>query len=489
MFEQWTINKKTVLSFACLVLLTAIACIAGVTSLSAVISGKDEVINQHSVRRLRVEEMRVEREKRAKAVRSYIITKRDKYLGQVATHRDNLIQEGAKLASSAVDAEERQLIEAVIARNAEMQAAWDKLVALRHGGALVEEIGAEFDKDQAIVAALDVAMVNLAKWEDDHLARRSAAASAAAQRAMVGLWSTALLSVALAFALARFLRGALVDRVGTAVHHAQSSSTELRASAAQQASSAQELASTTAEISTTIRELLATSRQIAESAQRVVQVAQETGTVATSGDATGQRANDAVGAIRTQVDLVVGHMLELGRRAQQIGAILDLINELAEQTNILSINATIEAAGAGESGRRFAVVADEIRRLADRVGGSAREIRTLIEEIRAAANTTVMATEDGRKAVDAGTRQFADVITAFKDISQRVAVTHEAAREIELSIRQQTTAVEQVNLAIAGVAQAAKETEKSASETLATAEQLATVSTGLGRLIWTKGAA
>jgi CHASE3 domain sensor protein len=488
-FDNWTINAKTALSFALLSLLTAVACVAGVVSLNYVTSSKDAVITEDAVRRLRIEEMRVQREKRAKAVRSYIITKNEKYLDQIAKHRDTLIEEGNQLRTTAVDDEERNLVAAVMSSNADMQHAWDGVVTKRRAGATVEEIATEFDKDQAIVQALDQAMVNLAKWEDERLARRSAEASAAATRGMGGLWLTAVLSVALAVALSSFLRRAIVGHVGNAVHHAQSSATELRASAAQQAASAQELASTTAEISTTIRELLATSRQITESAQRVVQVAQETGNVARSGDAIGQRANEAVLAIRNQVDVVVGHMLELGRRAQQIGAILDLINELSEQTNILSINATIEAAGAGESGRRFAVVADEIRRLADRVGGSAREIRTLIEEIRAAANTTVMATEDGRKAVDAGTRQFAEVNTAFNDISQRVSVTTEAAREIELSIRQQTTAVEQVNLAVTGVAQAAKETESSAGQTLATAEQLATVSAALSKLIWTKGTA
>lgn len=484
MFQNWTISSKATVGFAILALLTVWACVAGVVTLNVVISGKDAVINEDASRRLIVEEMRVEREKRAKAVRSYLIAKKDKYIGQIARHRDNLIEQGQDLSRSAVDAEELRLIEAVIRTNAEMQAAWDAAVARRRAGTSLEELADDFDKNQAIVAALDVAMTELADWEDARLEQRSAAATRVARQSMTGLVTTALLAALFAGALSVFLRRSIVGSVGSAVHHVQSSSTELQASAAQQAASSQELASTTNEISTTIRELLATSRQIMESAQRVVQVAQETGLVARSGDATGQRANEAVSAIRAQVDVIVGHMLELGRRAQQIGAILDLINELAEQTNILSINATIEAAGAGESGRRFAVVADEIRRLADRVGGSAREIRTLIEEIRAAANTTVMATEDGRKAVDAGTRQFADVITSFNDISQRVGVTTEAAREIELSIRQQTTAVEQVNLAVGGMAQAAKETEAGAGQTLATAEQLASVSTALGRLIW-----
>ncbi len=78
--------------------------------------------------------------------------------------------------------------------------------------------------------------------------------------------------------------------------------------------------------------------------------------------------------IKKQVDLIVTHMLDLGRKSQQIGGVVDIINELADQTNILAINATIEAAGAGDNGRRFAVVADEIRKLADRVGGSTKDI-------------------------------------------------------------------------------------------------------------------
>ncbi len=163
------------------------------------------------------------------------------------------------------------------------------------------------------------------------------------------------------------------------------------------------------------------------------------------------RAQDSIASIKRQVDLVVTHMLELGRRSQQIGGVLELVNELLEQTNILAINATIEAASAGGEGRRFAAVADEIRKLSDRVGGSAKEVRALVDEIRASVNTTVMATESGSKAVDSGTRQFGEVAAQFKHIAGQVATTTDAAREIELSTKQQATAVEQVNVAIAAL--------------------------------------
>jgi methyl-accepting chemotaxis protein len=237
------------------------------------------------------------------------------------------------------------------------------------------------------------------------------------------------------------------------------------------------------EISTTITELLATSRQIAESAQRVAQNAEQTASAARSGHGTVDMTHDSITGIRRQVDQIVSHMLELGKKSQEVGAVLDIVSELAEQTNILAINATIEAAGAGEAGKRFAVVADEIRKLADRVGGSTKEVRTLIDDVRSAVNTTVMATETGSKAVDAGSRQFGDVASAFKQISGLVSTATDAAREIELSTKQQSTAVEQVNIAIASVTQASMETETSAGQTLQTVSQMATLSKDLLRII------
>jgi methyl-accepting chemotaxis protein len=267
------------------------------------------------------------------------------------------------------------------------------------------------------------------------------------------------------------------------VGQVQSSSAELQSAANQQATSAKEQATAMNEITTTISELLATSRQIAESAQRVSHIASQTAAAAKGGNSTVEAASETISAIRSQVDQVVDHMLDLGRKSQEIGSVLDIVSELAEQTNILSINATIEAAGAGEAGKRFAVVAEEIRKLADRVGGSTKEIRTLIEDVRSAVNRTVMATETGSKSVDSGSRQFVEVATAFGQISDQVGTTTDAAREIELSTKQQATAVEQVNLAIANVAQASKESETSSGQTLQTATQLAGLAKDLLRII------
>ena len=242
----------------------------------------------------------------------------------------------------------------------------------------------------------------------------SSARASAAIIFIIGLGGALILgAAAVAWRLSRDLR----REVGAAVGHIQSSSAELEAAAAQQATGGRDQASAMSEITTTISELLITSRQIAESAQRVSKVAEDTAEAARTGDATIDQTRASITAIRTQVDQIVQHMLALGEKSQQIGGVVDLVSELAEQTNILAINATIEASGAGEWGRRFAVVAEEIRKLADRTAGSAKEIRALIEDVRGAVNTTVMATEIGAKAVDAGSRQFDDATSSFRRIA------------------------------------------------------------------------
>ena len=353
-----------------------------------------------------------------------------------------------------------------------------RTIELRRGQGLEAALRVvETDEGKRIMDDLRAVIAGMDQEEHDLLAARAEAAEASARGAKATISAGALLSLLLVSVAGALITRQLTRQLGGAVASIRSSSAELQAAASQQATGSREQASATTEVSTTIRELLSTSRQIAESAQRVARIAEETAGGARAGDQTVQRAQEAIATIKRQVDLLVGHMVELGQKSQQAGGILELTNELAEQTNILAINASIEAAGAGDAGKRFAVVADEIRKLADRVGGSTKEIRALIDDIRSSVNTTVMATEVGTKAVDAGARQFGDVTASFRQIAALVGTTTEAAREIELSTKQQMTAVEQVNIAISNVAQATKESEASADQTLLTATQL----TGLSR--------
>jgi methyl-accepting chemotaxis protein len=484
MARNWTFGQKIAGGFAVAILLTLIIGAVAVYALRAVVESKDRVISEHAQPLIDAQKLQFASERKSSAGRGYLLAPQERFLNSMREAREEVTAALERLKEHSDTEEARRLIAAMERSDAEYQQALDAIMALRRSEAGSEAIIRAFEervlprRDQ-----LRSAVDSYVAWEERQLAAAQQAASDRAAAAILLVVVIAGLALVFAVLIAAVLARTLGRQIGTAVGQVQSSSAELQAAANQQATGAREQATAMNEIATTISELLATSRQIAESAQRVAGIADQTAAAARSGEGTVGKAHESIAGIRRQVDAVVNHMLDLGKKSQQIGAVLEIVSELAEQTNILAINATIEAAGAGETGRRFSVVADEIRKLADRVTGSTKEIRSLIEDVRSAVNTTVMATESGSKSVDAGSKQFADVASAFQRISALVSTTTEASREIELSTKQQTSAVEQVNVAIANVAQATKETEASSSQTLQTASQLAGLSRDLLRLI------
>ncbi len=482
MKNEWSFGRKIGVGFALAVALTVAVGWIGAYALRRVVNAKDRVLSRTATALVDGQRFEANVEAEVSAIRGYALTREPHYLEEWSSVRAEALKIMGHLRAGAT--QRAALAEDVARAEEDYFHAQQALVELVKRGGSPAEISQSLVSDlrpgrrqlRTAVDALVSAEEQALKVETQEGTR--IASSAIEQVVML----TAFVGL-LAAVVAALLVRTLSRQIGSAVGQVQSSSAELQAAANQQAASSREQSTAMAEITTTISELLATSRQIAESSQRVAQMAAQTAGSARSGDETVARARESIAGIQRQVELVVGHMLDLGKKSQQIGVVLDIVSELAEQTNILAINATIEATGAGDAGRRFGVVADEIRKLADRVAGSTKEIRRLIEEVRSAVNTTVMVTETGSKAVDAGTRQFGDVTTALRQIGGLVSSTTDAAREIELSTKQQSTAVEQVNVAIANVAQASKESEVSSAQTLQTASQLATLSKDLLRLI------
>ncbi len=484
MERRLTFAQKLAAGFATVALLAIAVAAVAIASLRDVVRTKDEVIDRDARRMVLAERINALSFRKANDSRAFLMTRDGRYLDALRASRAELRRGLETLRVEVQGEDERRLLQAMDEADAVHNRGIDAVIERSATDRSMQVTGATMERDvRPLRDALNRAVDAFIAAEQRHLEDARQASTDAADRAIRVVAGLAALATVFAVVVSLVLARVLGRQITTAVRHVQSSSSELQAAAGQQATGAKEQATAMTEITTTITELLATSRQISESARRVASVAADTAVAARSGDATVQHAQETVGSIRRQTDLIVGHMLELGRKSQQIGGVVDVVNELAEQTNILAINATIEAAGASEAGRRFAAVAEEIRKLADRVANSTKDIRGLIDEVRSAVNTTVMATESGSKAVDAGARQFADVAAAFSQIAALVSTTTEAAREIELSTKQQSTAVEQVNLAIANVAQATRESEASSGQTLQTASQLAEMSRGLARLV------
>jgi methyl-accepting chemotaxis protein len=489
MMRHWTFGRRIAAIATALVTLTVAVGIVAIVALRSAVSSKDDVIDDASGTLVAANQLVADRWELSGALRAYLLTGDQQYLDERATvlqHFDGII---AELRTRDRSPEAQQQLDAIAAAEANQDSIVGPLVELKQSGASAAAVEQAF-RDARANGQATTAPTSLGEAVTAYVASQTARIDAdredASDSASTAQWlvvGIALIAAVLGTVIAAQVARKLRRQIGTSVGEVQSSSAELQASANQQAVGASEQATAMSEITTTINELLATSRQIAESAQRVVQIAEETAQLGGRGEETVAHGLGSMAEIRQHVDLVVTHMLDLGQKSQQIGAVLEILTELAEQTNILAINATIEAAGAGDHGSRFAVVADEIRKLADRVAGSTKEVRDLIDDVRRAVNTTVMATETGSKAVDAGAAHVTQVAASFRHIASAANTTTEAAREIELSTKQQTTAVEQVNVAIANVAQATRESEASSSQTLQTAAQLSSLSVELRRLV------
>jgi methyl-accepting chemotaxis protein len=484
MNRNWTFGQKIATGFGVMLALTLVIAGLAIYALRTVVDAKDRVIGLNALLVTDAQKLATELEKKGSAGRGYLIAGEDRFLEQMRDARKSFDDTFERLTGRVYTDDGKRLLEEVGRAETAHQAAVERTVALRRGNATPDAISRAFD-DYVIPArtAIDPLLASFLSLTERLLQEARQAATDTATQSIGLVFAIGVMAVLGAILIAFVLTRALGRQIGTAVGQVQTSSTQLQSAATQQATGVREQATALNQITTTMRELMASSRQIADSARHVAEIAEQTASASRSGTTVVDRAQDSISGIRRQVDLIVVHMLELGKKSQQIGAVLDIVSELAEQTNILAINATIEAAGAGEAGRRFAIVADEIRKLADRVTGSTKEIRALIDDVRGAVNTTVMATEGGSKSVDAGTRQFTEVADAFKQIVGMVITTTQAAKEIELSTKQQTSAVEQINIGISNVAEANKETEASSGQTLETVSMLAGLSRDLLRVV------
>jgi methyl-accepting chemotaxis protein len=233
---------------------------------------------------------------------------------------------------------------------------------------------------------------------------------------------------------------------------------QLQTASQQQASGATEQASAVTQVSTTIEELGSTARQIAQSADHVSQAAQQTLENLSSGQDAVDESIQAMERIRGRVSDVSTRVLSLGERSQQIGEIIDLIDDISDETHLLALNAAIEAAGAGEHGRRFAVVAAEVKSLANRTLAAAREVKGVIAEIRQATAAAVLAAEEGSKEVEHGVELAHRAGQTMDNIVMVAERTAQSAAEIGLATAQQQSASEQVVETMREIAEVARQT-------------------------------
>ncbi len=236
-----------------------------------------------------------------------------------------------------------------------------------------------------------------------------------------------------------------------------SSTSQVSATAKQLVTSAQETSTSVSETTTTMEEVKQTSRLVSQKANLVSDISQNTAQVSESGSRSAEEFFSIMGRIREQMDFIANSIVKLSEQSQTIGLIIAAVNDLASQSNLLAVNASIEASKAGEHGKGFAVVAQEVRSLAEQSKDATNQVRTILSDIQKSITGAVMATEQGKNAVDAGVKQSHEAREAIRQMSDGIVKSSQASMQIVVSINEQVIGVDQVAMAMESIKKATEQ--------------------------------
>ncbi|MBI5589344.1 MAG: methyl-accepting chemotaxis protein [Deltaproteobacteria bacterium] len=236
-----------------------------------------------------------------------------------------------------------------------------------------------------------------------------------------------------------------------------SSATEIMTSTSQLVSSATETAAAVSETTTTVEEVKQTAQVSAEKSKSVSESAQKAASVAQQGSAAVTKTVDEINNIRILMETVAESVVKLSEQTLAIGEIITSVSDLAQQSNLLAVNAAIEASKAGEHGRGFAVVAQEIKILADQSKQATEQVRDILGDIQKATSSSVMAAEQVSKAVDGAVKQAAHSGESIGRLAESITESANAATQIAASSQQQFVGIDQISLAMENIKQASQQ--------------------------------
>ena len=256
----------------------------------------------------------------------------------------------------------------------------------------------------------------------------------------------------------------MMGHLSTALNEVSSAATQLAAASEETSAVTDEARSgvmrqksETDQVATAMNEMSASMHEVARNATQAAEAVASADAETSAGTRVVEHSVDAINGLAAEVQKASGVIEDLATDSQNIGSVLDVIKDIAEQTNLLALNAAIEAARAGEQGRGFAVVADEVRTLAQRTQESTAQIQTTIESLQARASKAVGVMNEGQRMAEQGVSQAGEAGASLSGISAAITTIGDMTHQIASAAEQQSAVSEEINRSIVTISEATNE--------------------------------
>ncbi|MEG5038571.1 MULTISPECIES: CHASE3 domain-containing protein [unclassified Microcoleus] len=319
--------------------------------------------------------------------------------------------------------------------------------------------------------------------EDALLVQRTKLAKQSEQLATIVSIGGTVVAVVLGSFIVLFIFDKIIRPINQVANTIASSSTEIAATVEQQERTAAQQSSSVNQTTITMDELGAASQQSAQQAQAGAESARQALKSTEKGTLAVEQTLESMIILKENVGAIAAQILQLSEQTHQIGNISTDVTDLANQTNMLALNASVEAVRAGENAKGFTVIATEIRKLADQSKKSAEKINRLVDDIKNAINSTVTVTKEGTRTVELGTKISQETAAAFSEIANAVNNVVLNNQQISLTAQQQAVAIQQVVDAMNSLNLSAKETASGITQTKVGTQQLNDAAQNLNSIV------